>query len=411
MPRFAHMSDLHIGAFRQEELREPLLRAFESSMDICMERNVDFVIMAGDVFDSNIPDLGAVTRATRKMREARARGIRFYVVYGSHDFSPNRSSMIDVLESAGVFVKVERLSEEGGRARLRFVTDETGAKICGISGRKLALDRKTYGELDAADLEGEKGFKIFVFHGAIEELKPEGLERMDAMPAAHLPKGFDYYAGGHVHFRSVNSLEGRENIVYPGPLFGGDLRDLEAAARGLQRGFYMVDFDEKVTDVSFVPVKTCEVVELEYSAQGSDPSEVNAGLRRLAGDVAGKVVILKVFGELAAGKTSEVDFAAARKGLLDAGAAFVLVSSARLSARESEPLESRSPSETEEETFRGAMARVRASSARLKGDEGLAVSMSLLRALREGRKANETKADYEARMLGAGRAILGLDVP
>ena len=47
-------------------------------------------------------------------------------------------------------------------------------------------------ELDLKNLEEEEGFKIFMFHTALTELKPKNLERMDSAPISLLPKGFDY---------------------------------------------------------------------------------------------------------------------------------------------------------------------------------------------------------------------------
>src|ERR1700681_603363 len=108
MPKFAHMSDIHIGAFgnRQPELKELVLRAFDLAVDKCIDAGVDFVVIAGDTFDSNIPDLSSVKHAAAKILKAKEQGISFYVVYGSHDFSPNYSSIVDVLESAGLLTKL-----------------------------------------------------------------------------------------------------------------------------------------------------------------------------------------------------------------------------------------------------------------------------------------------------------------
>ena len=148
MPKFAHLSDVHIGAFRQPELKELLLNAFDKAIDRCIEDAVEFVIISGDMFDSNIPDLASVKRATGKIREARDKGIRFYVIYGSHDFSPNYASIVDVLDSAGLFTKVERSRKLDGGLRLDFVRDQSGVALCGLSGKKLSLDRSDYESLD-----------------------------------------------------------------------------------------------------------------------------------------------------------------------------------------------------------------------------------------------------------------------
>ena len=73
-------------------------------------------------------------------------------------------------------------------------------------------------------LEKEEGFKIFMFHTALTELKPKELDKMDSAPVSFLPRNFDYYAGGHVHIVKEASLDGYKNIVYPGPLFPNNFR-------------------------------------------------------------------------------------------------------------------------------------------------------------------------------------------
>lgn len=411
MPKFAHMSDIHIGAFRQPELRRLLLEAFEKAIDRCVSERVSFVILAGDIFDSNIPDLASVRRAAEKMKQAIDSGIRFYAIYGSHDFSPNYSSIVDVLNGAGMFTKAEELSTSGGGTALAFVQDPSGAKICGISGRKLSIDRDAYATLDKSGLEAETGFKIFVFHGAIEELKPPTLERMEAMPVAHLPSGFNYYAGGHVHSHTLRSLPGYRNVAYPGPLFATDYTELLQLARGESRGFYLVEFDDDISSVDFIPIKVCDVVELHYSADGRSSNQVSKELMEMASGarVPEKVVLLTVEGELAEGKTSDVDFFAIRKQLNSSGPLVVLSNYSRLTSREQTRFQPPKPIQvTERELFEREISQLKSEEASLRGQKGVALAVELLRALKDGKKENENKGDYEDRTVRMGFGVLGL---
>jgi len=414
MPKFAHMSDIHIGAFRQPELKELVLDAFEAAVDRCMSEKISFVVLAGDIFDSNIPDLSSVRRAAAKMKEAVDSGIRFYAIYGSHDFSPNYSSIVDVLNGAGLFTKAEEMSSADGRVLLSFLRDPSGPKICGISGRKLSIDRDEYAVLDKERLEHEPGFKIFVFHGAIEELKPFSLEQMEAMPASSLPAGFDYYAGGHVHSRSMKSLPGRANIAFPGPLFATDYLELLQLAHGEERGFYIVSFDEaKVLEVEFVPVKVCDVVEVHYSADGKTSADTEKELTELAAhsDVAGKVALLTVEGELEGGRISDIDFYAIRKRLLTAGPLIVLSNYSHLTSRElTRDAGAPKPVQvTERELFEREVAHVKSEEAKLRGEQGVNLALTLLGTLKEGRKENENKGEFEDRTAKAGLDVLGIE--
>ncbi|HUI86214.1 MAG TPA: exonuclease SbcCD subunit D [Nitrososphaerales archaeon] len=413
MPRFAHMSDIHIGAFRQPELRRLVLAAFEAAMDRCMAESVSFVVMSGDIFDSNIPDLASVRRATMKMKEASDKGIRFYLIYGSHDFSPNYASIVDVLEGAGLFTLLGETRESDDRLHLQFVEDPSGAKLCGLSGKKLSLDMDDYRRLDTGNLEEEPGFKIFAFHGAIEELKPAALEYMDAMPGSLLPSGFDYYAGGHVHDHILESLPGRRNVAFPGPLFATDFTELSPLAHGQRRGFNLVDFDEKgVTRVEFVPVEVCKVTEIHYDASGKSSGQVSEELAPIARQarVSGQVVLLTVEGEMRSGKTSDVDLSAIRRLLVSSGPIIVLSNCSRLTSRESahpdvpaKPIQA-----TERELFQQHIAEVRTEEKKLRGEQGVSLSLELLGAMKEDRNENENKAEYQTRMERRGLEILDL---
>ncbi len=407
------MADIHIGAFRQPELRKLLTSTFEAAVQECIDAGVDFVVMSGDIFDSNIPDLSSVREATSCIRRAKDRGIRFYVVYGSHDYSPNHASVVDVLESAGLFTKVDRGSTKDGKLELEFVVDETGAKICGVSGKKLSLDRSEYESLNRKRLESEPGFKIFVFHGAVEELRPESLHNMEAMPASLLPSDFCYYAGGHVHNRNSVSLPARPNIAYPGTLFATDFRDLEPLAQGEQHGFYIVEFEDRVEDIRFVPLSVCEVVGLEYSVNGKSAELARGELMTLArtSDVKGKVVLLRVRGELSEGLTADIGISLIRKVLASKGPLCVLPNLTQLTSKEltTQSAVPKTPDQTERDCFAHGILSVKVPDPRLSGENGVKLSLELLRSLKDERKDNETKADYQERVERAGLDVLGLE--
>ena len=243
MFKFAHLADCHIGANRGPVLEQLELRAFGKAMDVCMWERVDFVLISGDLFHANLPDMFVANEAVKKMKEVRDAGIPIYVIYGSHDYSPNGTSIIDILDSTGLVKKVVKGEDVDGKLRLEVFTDpKTGAKLVGISGRKAGLERNYFEMLDRESLEKEQGFKIFAFHSAISELKPEFLAQMESIPVSLLPKGFDYYASGHVHQRTESGFAGYARVVFPGALFGGYSRDLEDSAKGEKTGFLHCEF-------------------------------------------------------------------------------------------------------------------------------------------------------------------------
>ncbi|MEM3432880.1 MAG: metallophosphoesterase, partial [Candidatus Methanomethyliaceae archaeon] len=121
--KFAHMADVHLGATSEPRLRQLEVEAFRRAFEECLKENVDFVVISGDLFHVNIPDLLVVKEATKVMMRFVETGRRIYVVYGSHDFSPNATSMVDILEEAGVIVRVGKPSTVNGMLRPEIVVD------------------------------------------------------------------------------------------------------------------------------------------------------------------------------------------------------------------------------------------------------------------------------------------------
>ncbi len=414
MHRFAHLSDVHVGAFRDPVLKNLVLETFNRAMDICVERKVDFIIVSGDLFDANVPDLEKASEAVAKLRALKDEGIGIYIVYGSHDFSPTHKSVVDLLDSAGLFLKVTKgKTLEDGRIRLEPVTDpKTGAKLVGMDGRKLGIDKQYFAALDRSPLEQLDGFRIFVFHGTLSEYKPSTYPDAESLPASSLPRGFDYYAAGHLHERTTGKLPGYEHIIYPGTLFGGDYGDLEKNARGMKRGLFIIDFDSKVKTTEFVPINLCKYCLIEYDANGRTAKKLEEDLLQRAKDcdASGSIVIMKVRGELSTGKTSDIDFARIARIIEERGAIHVSVSRS-LSSREYTAVKVSGGDVRELETklFRESIGQFKTNIPKLKGEAGVDLSVKLLTVLKQSRKEDEKKREYDSRIINDGANILGLE--
>ncbi len=412
LSRFAHMSDVHLGAHREPALRELERKCFGEAVDTCVSEAVDFLLISGDLFDVGVPDLGVVNDAVKKMRELREARIPVYAIYGSHDYTPTGTSVIDVLHTAGLLTNIMRPSMEDGRLRLKMLVDpETGAKLTGISARKVGLESKQYEILDRESLEKEGGFKVFAFHSGITQFKPAYLTEMETLDIESLPKGFDYYAGGHIHQRGEYHLPGYQRVVFPGPLFTGyGGRDLEMTARGERRGFYLVDFDDRFKGMRFVTVRSVAGAYLEFDAGGMNAMEANKQLQERASrlEVEGKLVALRAMGELAGGKTTEVDVQAAKKGFEARGALHVYVNRHGLTSKEQAQVKvvGEDPAAIERNLFRENLAKLKLSTKELTGESGAQHAVELLRLLKQGQKPMESKRDYSGRVLDAGAQAL-----
>src|SRR3989344_2050235 len=307
--KFAHLSDVHLGSWSTHpDMRDLPAKAFEAAIEICIAERVDFILIAGDLFDTSIPPIETLRECATLRRRCRDVNIRVYIVPGSHDYSPTGKTMLSVLERAGLLVdvaKIEHMNEgtDQERIMLRFTLDSSGAKICGILGRAGALERSYYEKLDRS-VESEPGFKIFVMHSAIAEYAPVNVAGT-AVPLALLPKNFHYYANGHVHLRLLEKTSGGY-VAFPGPLFPTSFDELEH----YDSGFYIAEQRDNELQVRRVPVKLFDVFSIDIVRDRTTPERLEHDVRTALeeNDIAGKVVLVRLAATLETGKPGNVDF-------------------------------------------------------------------------------------------------------
>ncbi|MBU4501646.1 MAG: DNA repair exonuclease, partial [Nanoarchaeota archaeon] len=326
--KFAHMADVHIGGWREQELKELGIKALKKAIRKCIESHTAFILISGDLFNTALPAIELMRETAAILREAKDHNISIYMIPGSHDFSPSGKTMLDVLEKSGLIEIVGKFDENG---KLKFIEDKTGAKITGLLGKKGGLEIKDYQELDKTHLESEQGFKIWMFHTALTEFKPENMDKMDSMSSASLPKNFNYYAGGHVHYifqkKQENSL-----ITFPGALFPNNFKELEEFNHG---GFYIVD--DKL-NYEYIPIKVKDVQTYFFDANDKTPEDLKQEILNTIKNYEDKIVTIRIEGMLSAGKPIDINF----KEIINQldSAYYVLKNTSKLTTKEYEEIES-----------------------------------------------------------------------
>jgi DNA repair exonuclease SbcCD nuclease subunit len=91
MPRLLHMADVHLGARHRDlgaaaqQQRERQFAAFRRAIDTGIKREVDAVLIAGDLFDSNAQPQRSVEKAASELRRLADQGIPVVIIPGTHD--------------------------------------------------------------------------------------------------------------------------------------------------------------------------------------------------------------------------------------------------------------------------------------------------------------------------------------
>jgi len=414
-----------LGAWRNPKLKEINLKAFQKAISICVEEKVDFIAITGDFFDVNVPELDHVKRAVDIMIQARRHGIEIYMIYGSHDFTASTVSIIDILHSAGLFIKPIEFEQIKDKIKLKFIQDKkTAFKITGLSGRKTGLDSEYYNLLDIEALESEEDFKIFLFHAPISELTPVDLAHGESIPLSLLPKGFIYYGGGHLHRRIEHKHDdGKSMIVYPGPLFGSTFTDLEDTAQGERRGFYIISYE--TIRANFIETKIVDIVFNTINVNQNTVKQIEDKISSMVEqmeDLTNKIVLIKVKGTLASGKRSDINFSRFEEALSAKRALVSFINRNNLVSPETTQVKvfGTSIEEIEKKVIKERIASIKIDPAmtdekvknfiksKLISEHGEFTANKLLLALKKEKIENETLDDFEKRLMHEAKSVMGL---
>ncbi len=397
--KFAHIADCHVGSWREPKLRDSSEKAFVRAVDKCIEEKVDFILISGDLFNTSLPPVDSLRIVVKKLKQLKDNQIKTYIVAGSHDFSPSGKTMLDVLDSAGLVYNVAKGKVEDNKLYLNFTIDEkTGAKITGMVGKKGGLEKEYYESLVREPLEKEDGYKIFLFHTALTELKPKYLEKMDSAPVSFLPKGFNYYAGGHVHVVDKASLDDYKTIVFPGPLFPNSFSEVEKLQNG---GFYIVDGDA----IRYEPIVVNSTASIKIDCNHKNPEEAE---QLILDEMKNKeflntIVTIRLFGQLKTGRPSDIKFKEIFKNFYTKGAFFVMKNTNKLTSREFEEVkvETGSVDEIEERLIKENTGK----SGIFDAEKEQKIIQNLMHAFAEEKLEGETSTDFEKRVKQAVSSI------
>lgn len=261
--RFIHTADLHLdtpfrglASWNKElagRLKDATFQAFRKIIDIAIYENVDFLIISGDIFDSEHKSLAAQLKFVSQVNRLAELGIAAYIICGNHD---PVSSWLDT-------IKLPENVYRFDSSRLHHYTfsreENPVADLYGMSfGSKvirenLALKYKT--------LENQSPVSIAILHGTVgspgphENFAPFRMEDV-------MNKGFDYWALGHIHKRKVVH-EAHPAIVYPGNPQGRDFGETGA------KGCYLVEIiPGNNPSIKFIPTHTIRFEEIQINLTG-----------------------------------------------------------------------------------------------------------------------------------------------
>ncbi|WP_326541190.1 metallophosphoesterase family protein [Pseudorhodoferax sp.] len=219
--RFLHAADIHLDSPLRglsaypdapaAQLRGATRAAFRQLIGTAIDERVDFVVIAGDLYDGDWPDFNTGLFFCAEMGRLQRAGIAAYVLYGNHDAESHMTRALRLPDN------VFRFSAQACQTHV-------------IEPLKVALHGRSFKVRDTTEnlvrgyAEPLRGyFNIGVLHTALQggygehaAYAPCTLEELHA-------KGYDYWALGHVH--EYRLWQGPSTVCFPGNLQGRSIRE------------------------------------------------------------------------------------------------------------------------------------------------------------------------------------------
>ena len=259
--RFLHAADIHLDSPLTglagiegrvaERIRTAPRAAFEALVERAITDQVDFLVIAGDLYDGTWRDYKTGLFFAEQMGSLNQESIPVFVLHGNHDAESQITRPLALPDNVQVF---------GTRKAQTFQIDELNVALHGQSFREKAVIENLVPDYPAP-VDGT--FNIGVLHTALGGMGDHANYAPCSLPEL-AAKGYDYWALGHVHHGQV--LNERPHVVFPGNLQGRHVRETGP------KGACLVTVEEgEVVEIArlALDVVRWSVLDLDVTATGS----------------------------------------------------------------------------------------------------------------------------------------------
>ncbi|HHQ1144044.1 TPA: metallophosphoesterase family protein [Listeria monocytogenes] len=267
--QFLHMADLHLDSpfIGLSTLPLPLFSAIQESTFQSLERittvaikeAVDFVLIAGDIYDSEDQSVRAQARFSKEMKRLEVANIPVFMIHGNHDFIEKHKEKLTLPSNVHVFSEqVEVMSHKTATG--------VSVNIYGFSYNERHIRSS---RVDKYKIQGNADFHIALLHGSEVSSSEEHDVYAPFRVQEISKKGFDYWALGHIHKRQL--LAESPSIYYPGNIQGRNRKESG------EKGASIITLSEASTTIDFIG--TSPIIWEEAVITLPENSEINAFYR------------------------------------------------------------------------------------------------------------------------------------
>lgn len=221
--RFIHTADIHLDsplkslALRNRDLADLIggatRQVFSDIVDLCVGERVDALIIAGDLYDGDQTSMKTARFLASELNRLATAGIRTFIIRGNHDALSRISRELVLPDLVKLF---------SGRGEHVVIEREQGEKPVVIHGLSFANPTAPESLLPKYGRAHPDAINIGIMHTSLGGA-PGHDPYAPCSPAELEATGYDYWALGHIHKRSV--VTGSATIVMPGMPQGRDINE------------------------------------------------------------------------------------------------------------------------------------------------------------------------------------------
>lgn len=248
MARFLHLADIHLGFNRYDssERTKDFFKALRDALQRhAIDAGVDFVIIAGDLFEHRNIQPAILNQAQICLRLLKEAGIPVLAIEGNHDNCPygTATSWLRYLSDWGLLMLLEPGNVAKGEPfyspwdgrRGGYIDLDCGVRVLGANWYGAAAPRAIEQIATAIQaLPQGPGHTVLMFHHGLEGQIARysgALRYREALPLKEA--GVDYLALGHIHKNYTEA----DWIFNPGSLEANNVEE-----SSYERGVYCVEF-------------------------------------------------------------------------------------------------------------------------------------------------------------------------
>lgn len=256
--RILHLADLHIGkkVHGYSMLEEQKHVLMNEVMKILDEKQIDIILIAGDIYDTSVPSGQSVALLDSFLTSLSQRKINTYIIPGNHDSAERISFASDILKKSNIYMAKPVNYETDNITLEKYVSEDIYGKIniylmpyISCENVKNIIENTLIDKTERNILVAHQFVTAIGNENELSASETKNVGGLDDVDV-RIFDDFDYVALGHLH---APQRVGRDTVRYAGSILKYSFSETEQ-----KKSFTIIDMGEKgnieINKIPIIPI-------------------------------------------------------------------------------------------------------------------------------------------------------------